>query len=162
VANNNFGSAYGAANNMLSPNYAASLATSPQTQAAIQAAINPLAQQFKAQTIPGLRGAATSAGQRVGINGTDVTGERRSSAYDIPRANALTGLQANEGAIAGNIANQAYQTGLAQQANAINQIGNLAGTQAGIYNTAGANVAGAQGAQAGALNQVAQTSGQLT
>jgi hypothetical protein len=156
VANSYLNPAYGTAYNMLNPNYAASLAGSPQTAYAVQSAINPLINTFNTQTIPGITGGFTQAGQR-----TAGPGGQGSSAYDIARANALTGLESNIGSVSGNIVNNAYQTGLAQQGNAINQVGNLAGQQAGIYNQAGGlNMAALQGA-ANTNLQSAQTQGNL-
>ena len=147
--NNALASGLQTALGFLNPNYPASLASSPQTQAAINAAINPLINTFQQQTIPGITGQFTAAGQRTGggagASGTNMsvndfnqqTGMGQaisgnpgqgSSAFDQARVNAENNLMAQEGAVAGGITNQAYQTGLQQQSNAINQSSAL-GTQ---------------------------------
>ena len=124
TAGNNLGSTlapgFSALNSFLDPNYASNLATSPQTQAAVQAAINPIAQQFQTQTQPGLVSSATSAGQKV-----QGAGGQGSSAFDQAYATAQGNLQSTEAQTAGNIVNSAYQTGLNIQANAPAQLQNL-------------------------------------
>jgi hypothetical protein len=97
----------------LNPNFASNLATSPQTQAAIGAATAPLEQSFRTNTTPGLASAATQAGQRA--NGP---GQAGSSAFDQAFSNAQGNLMAQEGQVAGGIANQAYQAGININANA--------------------------------------------
>ena len=112
--------AFSTVNAFLNPNYAASLATSPQTQSAIQAAIQPVRNAFMTQTIPGLEGNATAQGQRV--NGA---GGQGSTGFDQAAAIAQSGEQATEAATAGQIANAAYQTGLNITANAPAMAGQL-------------------------------------
>lgn len=102
------------------PGFASSLATSPQTQAAISSAIAPIRNQFNTQTVPGLEGSFTQAGQRVGSS----TGQG-SSAFAGAFGNAQASELATEAATAGGIANNAYQTGLNITANAPGQIGSL-------------------------------------
>ncbi len=97
----------------MNPNFAANLATSPQTTAAIGSAIAPLEQSFRTNTTPGLTAAATQAGQRSGG-----PGQAGSSAFDQAFANQQGNLMANEGQVAGGIANQAYQAGININANA--------------------------------------------
>lgn len=106
---------------MLGPNYARDLATSPQTQGAIQGAINPLETSFKNTTIPGLQSKFVAAGQ----NPNAPTG---SSAFDRAANEAQSNLLAQEGAISSGITNSAYQTGLQQQSGAVNQAASV-GTQ---------------------------------
>ncbi len=171
----NQGQLYGAAQPTLSreldPNYAANLATSPQTMAAVRAAVNPLIQSFNAQTVPGLQGVFSAAGQRV----NSAQGVGGSSAFDTAGANALTGLGANIGQTASNIVNPAYQAGIAGNQNAVTQSQNygtaleqgMQGAATTLAQTAGAKTAaqtqaaGAQTAagtaQSNALNQAATT-----
>jgi hypothetical protein len=92
---------------ILDPNFASGLATSPQTQAAIQSALSPVRQQFNTQQVPGLEGSFTQAGQRVGSSSG-----MGSSAFQNAYANAQGTELSNEANIAGQISNQAYQTGL--------------------------------------------------
>lgn len=106
----------------LDPNFAANLASSPQTQAAISSATNPIMQAFRTQTVPSLTSAATQAGQR-----TNGPGQAGSSAFDQAFATAQGNELSAIGQTAGNIANQAYQTGLNIQANAPSQATNAAG-----------------------------------
>ena len=114
---NNIGAAFNTLSSFLNPNYASNLATSPQTQAAIGAATNPIEQAFRSQTVPQLGGSTTMSGQR--SNGP---GQAGSSAFDAAFGNAAGNEQAAIGQTAGGIANQAYQTGLGIQANAPNAI----------------------------------------
>lgn len=149
----------------LDPNYAASLATSPQTQSAIGSALAPIRQQFNTQTVPGLEGSFTQAGQRVGSSSG-----MGSSAFDTSFANAQGAELANESQIAGQIANSAYQTGLGitnQAAQTAQQEGSalygqgatiganaaqaLEGAQANLYG-AGASIAANAPSQLGALS----------
>lgn len=109
----------------LQPGYAAGLATGPQTQAAISSALQPITNTFQTQTVPGLQGSFTQAGQRVG-NGNASGG---SSAFDTAFANAQGSEIANEAATAGQIANNAYQTGLNISANAPAQMANLSSSE---------------------------------
>lgn len=132
--------------NMLSPNYAASLATSPQTQGAISAAVNPMISAFNQNISPSLVSQATAAGQRVNTAGGGVTGggvnpnginqvttegqgARGSSAFEQAQNTAQNNLQQNIGSVAGTISQNAYQTGLAQQANAVSQAQALSTTE---------------------------------
>lgn len=116
--------AFSSLNNEMQPGYAASLATSPQTQAAIQSAIAPVTNTFNTQTVPGLQGSFTQAGQRVGS-----AGNNGSSAFDNAYATAQGSELATEASTAGSIANNAYQTGLNIQANAPSQIANLSSSE---------------------------------
>jgi len=102
--------------NFMNPNFASNLATSPQTQAAIASAVNPITQAFRTQTAPALSGAATAAGQRTGG-----PGQAGSSAFDQAFATAAGNEQAAIGQTAGGIANNAYQTGLGITANVPSQ-----------------------------------------
>ncbi len=120
-ANPSYNQSVGGLQQYFDPNYAANLATSPQTQAAVQGAVNPILQSFNAQTVPGLAGTFSAAGQRTN-SGAGVGG---SSAFDIAGANALTGLGANIGATAQSIVNPAYQTGLAQMFQAPGQLASV-------------------------------------
>lgn len=115
--------AFNTNNAMLSPGWAAGLATNPLTQMVAQGAAQPLLQQFQTQTIPQLQGAMTAAGQRT--NSANPAGG--SSAYDIAAANAETGLGANLANLGSNIIGGTYQTGLGQTANAVNQASGLSG-----------------------------------
>lgn len=101
--------------NEMSPGFAAGLATSPETEAAINAAIQPTRAFFNANTAPGVVGSFAQAGQRQG----------GSSAFDMAFGNSLAQEQATEAATAGGIANQAYQTGLNISANAPAQYSSL-------------------------------------
>lgn len=105
--------AFNAVSNFLNPNFASNLATSPQTAAAVNAAITPIQQQFRTQTEPGLVGQSTQAGQR-----TQGSGGQGSSAFDQAFSAAQGNEQATEAATAGNLVNAAYQTGVNINANA--------------------------------------------
>lgn len=120
-------SAFSSLNNEMQPGYAASLATSPQTKAAISSALQPITNTFQTQTVPGLQGSFTQAGQRVGS--ASPTGG--SSAFDTAFANAQGGEIANEAATAGQIANNAYQTGVNISANAPGQMAALSSSELG-------------------------------
>lgn len=116
--------AFGLLNSEMQPGYAAGLATSPETQAAISSAIQPIRQTFNSQTVPGLQGSFTQAGQRVGqTNGLG------SSAFANAFATAQGNELANEASTAGAIANNAYQTGLNVQANAPAQVASLTSSE---------------------------------
>lgn len=125
----NINAALGVNAQQLNPNYPASLATSPQTLQAVNAAVNPLVQAFQNTTLPGLAGQFTAAGQRVntatanpGASNPNLEGTGPgSSAFDRANAIAGTGLQTNVASTAAGIENSAYQTGLQQQSNAVNQ-----------------------------------------
>ena len=108
----------------MNPNFASNLATSPQTEAAISAAEAPVTNTFNTQTVPGLQGSFTQAGQRVGS-----AGNNGSSAFDNAFASAQGGELATEAATAGSIANNAYQTGLNIQANAPAQMASLSSSE---------------------------------
>jgi hypothetical protein len=127
----NLSSAFGVLGNEMNPGFAASLATSPQTQSAIASAINPITTQFNTQTVPGLQGQTTQSGQRVG----SATGSG-SSAFASAFGNAQANELANEGAVAGSIANNAYETGLNITANAPAQEGALASSELNSLNSA--------------------------
>lgn len=107
-------------NRFLNPNYPASLATSPQTSAAVSAATQPLINAFRTTTMPGIAGQFTAAGQRTNANGQD-NGGMGSSAFGRNVNEAENTLEGNVGQVAGGIENAAYQTGLQEQQNAINQ-----------------------------------------
>ena len=111
----------------LDPNYAAGLATSPQTQSAIEAALGPTRQFFNAQTVPGLVGQSAAAGQRAPA----------SSAFGAAFGNSLAQENASEQATAGGIANSVYQLGLGQEASAAGQV---QGERSGLYGS-GLNIA---------------------
>lgn len=106
------------------PTYAAQLAQGPQTQAAITAATNPIINAFKQTTMPGLEGQFTGSGQRIS---TPQGGG--SSAFAKAGATAQGNLEANVGQVAGGIANQAYQTGLAENAASVGQAMQFSQTQ---------------------------------
>lgn len=126
--NSNVVNAGNAINSMLAPGYAASLATNPFTQSVVGAATQPLINAFNQTTVPALNGQFTAAGQRV--NNSSASGQAGgSSAFDNAFNNAQTNLQSNIGATAANIEGSAYNTGLAQQSNAINQAGALSTQQ---------------------------------
>jgi hypothetical protein len=120
----NLQSAFGLLQNEMSPGFAQGLATSPATQAAEQSAIAPISQQFNSQTVPGLQGSFTQAGQRVGS-----ASGMGSSAFDNSFAAAQGNEMATEAATTGAIANNAYQTGLNIQANAPGQMGSLTSSE---------------------------------
>lgn len=140
--------AKGQVTNVLNPNYPQSLATSPQTAAAIGSAIRPLVNTFNQTTLPGLVGQFTAGGQRVnsavsagqgagnagpfaqadtggGNFGTGEGGGKGSSAFDKAAGNEQNNLLAQVGNVAGTISNNAYQTGLNQQTQAITQATNI-------------------------------------
>ena len=119
----------GVLSNMLNPNYAASLATSPQTLQAVSAAVNPLVTAFQNTTMPGLQGQFMGAGQAINPNAGPANPAGGSSAFDKAAALAGTGLGENIGSTASNIENAAYQTGLQQQSQAINQAQTLSSTE---------------------------------
>jgi hypothetical protein len=120
------GGAFTSLQSELDPNFAANLATSAPTLAAINSAISPIRTQFNTQTVPGLDSSFTQAGQRIGsASGIG------SSAFDASFGNAQAQEQATEAATAGSIANNAYQTGLNIQANAPAQLGNLTTSELG-------------------------------
>lgn len=121
---NNLGGAFNLVNNEMNPNFASNLATSAQTQSAIGSAIAPIRTQFNTQTVPGLEGSFTQAGQRIG----SASGQG-SSAFDNAFSNAQASEQATEAATAGQIANNAYQTGLNIQANAPSQMSALTSSE---------------------------------
>ena len=114
-AENAAGSYY---NTVLNPNFPAQLATSPQTAAAISAAVNPMIQAFRTTTMPGLQGQFINAGQSINPNAGPGNPVGGSSAFGNAAGIAQTGLQQAIGSASSNIANTAYQTGLQLQANA--------------------------------------------
>lgn len=122
---------------MLDPTYAGQLAQGPETQKAITAATNPLVSAFNQTTLPGLAGQFTASGQRVNAasrndpnNAMGVQGYGKgSSAFGKASAMAQGNLLDQVGKVAGGISNQAYQTGLAQQSQAINQSMAMSQTQ---------------------------------
>lgn len=100
--------------------FASNLATGGAIQRIIQEAEQPITTAFNTQTMPGLVGNATQAGQRTG--GPFGMG---SSAFNAASANAQAQEGANLGATAASIANPAFETGLNQYANAYGQgVGN--------------------------------------
>lgn len=106
---------------ILNPNYPASLATSPQTTQAIGGAVQPILNAFKQTTLPQLSGQFTASGQRTGPQG--------SSAFDNAAVNSQNNVLAQTGAASTGITNAAYQSGLAQQFQAIGQAGALSTTE---------------------------------
>lgn len=122
--NQPLGAAFGAVNNFLNPNFASGLATSPQTQQAVSAALQPIQQQFRTQTVPGLVSGATQAGQRV-----QGSGGMGSSGFANAAAAAQGNLAATEAQTAGSIVNNAYQTGLNIQAQAPTMAAGLTTTE---------------------------------
>lgn len=110
-------------NRYLDPNFPSTFATSPQVQQAIQGAIAPVRQSFAENTVPGLEGQFTAAGQR--INSGSGAG---SSAFERAGASAATGEQAQEASISGGITGQAFQQAQNLQANAVNQAAALTQT----------------------------------
>lgn len=128
-------SASGFLGGVLNPNYASGLATSPQTMQAVQAAVNPLVNAFNQTTIPGLKGQFTASGQRIGnaesnpgTPGTSPT-QKGSSAFDMAANQAQNNLLTQVGQTAAGIENQAYQTGLAQQMQAVQQAQSISSTE---------------------------------
>lgn len=115
MGSGNLGGASAAIQRMMQPGYASGLATSPETQAAIAAATNPMISAFNQTALPGLKGQFTAAGHRVGTQASADGTQKGSSAFDAAHANAQNNLVSQVGAVGGGIANQAYQTGLQQQ-----------------------------------------------
>lgn len=90
--------------------FASNLATSPEIQKVIQAASAPITQAFASQTVPGLAGTMAQAGQRATGGG--------SSAFDMAFGNAQNNELAQLAGVGGQIAGNAYETGLQQYGNA--------------------------------------------
>jgi hypothetical protein len=122
--NNGIGTAMSTVKGFENPNFASNLATSPQTQSAISSALQPIQQQFRTSTAPGVTSAATAAGQR-----TAGSGGQGSSAFDQAFSTAKGNELSTEAATSGNIANSAYQTGLNINANAPAMAGTLSSEQ---------------------------------
>lgn len=118
---------------VLNPAYPASIATSPITQQAVSAAINPMVSAFQNTTIPGLQGQFTAAGQSLNPNATAANPQGGSSAFNKAYGVAQTGLDQSMASAASNIENAAYQTGLGQQTAAAESAPSIQGQE--INNT---------------------------
>lgn len=120
---------------VLQPGYAAGLATSPQTQQAIQGAVNPLVSAFYQTAMPNMKAQFTASGQRIGnaISNPGMPGtgglQKGSSAFDMAAGAAQNNLLEQVGQISSGITNATYQTGLQQQTQAINQAQALSTTE---------------------------------
>lgn len=118
---------------VLNPSYPATLATSPITQQAVSAAINPMVSAFQNTTIPGLAGQFTAAGQSINPNATAANPQGGSSAFNKAYGVAQTGLDQAMASAASNIENSAFQTGLGQQTTAAESAPSIQGQE--INNT---------------------------
>lgn len=135
---------------MLNPGYPLSLVNSPVTQGAIQASVNPVLTAFTQSTMPGLQGQFVQAGQSINPNAGPANPAGGSSAFDRASALAQTGLQQAIAAATSNIVSNAFNTGLQQQTNAVNQAQGISQTE--LANTM-------QSLQAASLPQIIQQYG---
>lgn len=158
-ANQNLAPATAALRGEMAPNFARNLAVNPFTQSVVSAAEAPIINAFNTQTVPGLQGMFTAAGQRTAPGAGTAGG---SSAFDIAGANAMSGLEANLGNTAASIYNPTYQTGIGIQAAAPGQFAALQGQKLAGMESAAQTQAQTQAQQISSLDQAALAKLQTT